>query len=65
MNRSILQSWSLCVAAFFAENIDFYAISPFCRDGTRVQGQFITGSGTESGTGTVTDSVGNTYKLLF
>ena len=32
---------------------------------TRVQGNFITGSGTESGTGTVTDSVGNTYKLLF
>ena len=26
---------------------------------------FITGSGTESGTGTVTDSLGNSYKLLF
>lgn len=41
---------------------EIYAV---CNDGTRVQGQFITGSGTESGTGTVTDSLGNTYKLLF
>ncbi|MGV8986427.1 MAG: hypothetical protein ACOH2H_09110 [Cypionkella sp.] len=41
---------------------EIYAI---CTDGTRVQGRFITGSGTESGTGTVTDSLGNTYKLLF
>ncbi|MBI1172641.1 hypothetical protein GC209_14690 [bacterium] len=41
---------------------EIYAI---CTDGTRVQGHFITGSGTESGTGTVTDSLGNTYKLLF
>ena len=43
-------------------NGEVYAV---CTDGTRVQGRFITGSGTESGTGTVTDSVGNTYKLLF
>ena len=41
---------------------EIYAI---CSDGTRVQGHFITASGTESGTGTVTDSLGNTYKLLF
>lgn len=41
---------------------EIYAI---CTDGTRVQGHFITGSGTNSGTGTVTDSLGNTYKLLF
>ena len=43
-------------------NGEVYAV---CRDGTRVQGHFITGSGTESGTGTVTDTLGNTYKLLF
>jgi hypothetical protein len=41
---------------------EVYAI---CTDGTRVQGRFITGSGTESGTGRVTDTLGNTYKLLF
>lgn len=41
---------------------EIYAV---CTDGTRVQGHFITGSGTESGTGTVTDSLGNVYKLLF
>jgi hypothetical protein len=41
---------------------EIYAV---CTDGTRVQGNFISGSGTESGTGTVTDSLGNTYKLLF
>jgi len=41
---------------------EIYAV---CTDGTRVQGHFITGSGTESGTGTVTDSLGNIYKLLF
>ena len=41
---------------------EIYAV---CNDGTRVQGTFITGSGTESGTGTVTDSLGNSYKLLF
>ena len=41
---------------------EIYAV---CKDGTRVQGRFITGSGTESGTGTVTDTIGNTYKLLF
>ena len=43
-------------------NGEVYAV---CTDGTRVKGRFITGSGTESGTGTVTDSLGNTYKLLF
>lgn len=41
---------------------EIYAV---CEDGTRVQGHFISGSGTESGTGTVTDSLGNVYKLLF
>ncbi|MEI6797602.1 MAG: hypothetical protein WCO04_00105 [Pseudomonadota bacterium] len=41
---------------------EIYAV---CTDGARVQGRFITGSGTESGTGTVTDTLGNTYKLLF
>ena len=41
---------------------EIYAV---CTDGTRVQGHFISGSGTNSGTGTVTDSLGNTYKLLF
>ncbi len=41
---------------------EIYAV---CTDGTRVQGRFITGSGTQSGTGTVTDTRGNSYKLLF
>ncbi len=41
---------------------EIYAV---CTDGTRLQGHFISGSGTNSGTGTVTDSLGNTYKLLF
>jgi len=41
---------------------EIYAV---CADGTRVQGSFITGSGTQSGTGTVTDTKGNTYKLLY
>ena len=41
---------------------EIYAV---CEDGTRMQGRFISGSGTNSGTGTVTDSLGNTYKLLF
>lgn len=41
---------------------EIYAV---CTDGTRMQGRFVTGSGTESGTGTVTDTLGNTYKLLF
>lgn len=41
---------------------EVYAV---CTDGTRVQGHFISGSGTESGTGRVTDTLGNTYKLLF
>jgi len=43
-------------------NGEIYAV---CTDGARVQGRFIMGSGTESGTGTVTDTLGNTYKLLF
>lgn len=41
---------------------EIYAV---CRDGTRVQGTFIIGSGTTSGTGTATDTLGNTYKILF
>jgi hypothetical protein len=41
---------------------EIYAV---CSEGTRVQGHFLMGSGTESGTGTVTDTLGNTYKLLF
>ncbi|MEY4305056.1 MAG: hypothetical protein RIT52_1231 [Pseudomonadota bacterium] len=41
---------------------EIYAV---CRDGTRVQGTFIMGSGTTSGTGTATDTLGNTYKILF
>ncbi len=41
---------------------EVYAV---CTDGTRLQGHFVTGSGTDSGTGTVTDTLGNTYKLLF
>ena len=36
-----------------------------CTDGTRVQGSFLIGSGTTSGTGTATDTNGNVYKLLF
>lgn len=41
---------------------EIYAV---CRDGTRVQGTFIMGSGTTSGTGTATDTLGNSYKILF
>ena len=41
---------------------EIYAV---CRDGTRVQGHFIMGSGTTSGTGNATDTLGNTYKILF
>lgn len=41
---------------------EIYAV---CKDGTRVQGNFIMGSGTKSGTGTATDTLGNTYKILF
>ena len=41
---------------------EIYAL---CKDGTRVSGTFIMGSGTQSGTGTATDTLGNTYKLLF
>ncbi|MDB5667007.1 hypothetical protein [Cypionkella sp.] len=41
---------------------EIYAV---CKDGTRVQGSFVMGSSTTSGTGTATDTRGNTYKLLF
>jgi hypothetical protein len=43
-------------------NGEIYAV---CADGTRVQGTFVVGSGTASGTGTATDTNGNVYKLLF
>ena len=43
-------------------NGEIYAV---CADGTRVQGTFVVGSGTSSGTGTATDTNGNVYKLLF
>ena len=36
-----------------------------CKDGTRVEGYFMTGSGTSSGNGTATDTAGNSYKVLF
>ena len=36
-----------------------------CKDGTRVVGNFMMGSGTTSGNGTATDSLGNSYKVLF
>lgn len=41
---------------------EIYAV---CTDGTRVQGSFLIGSGTTSGTGNATDTNGNLYKLLF
>jgi hypothetical protein len=41
---------------------EIYAI---CTDSTRIEGSFVTGSGTNSGTGSATDTNGNTYKLLF
>lgn len=41
---------------------EIYAV---CADGTIVQGHFAIGSGTTSGTGTATDSRGNSFKLLF
>ncbi|MCX7288009.1 MAG: hypothetical protein NTW20_10755 [Rhodobacterales bacterium] len=41
---------------------EFYAV---CADGTRVQGTFVIGSGTASGTGSASDTNGNIYKLLF
>jgi hypothetical protein len=43
-------------------NGEIYAV---CDDGTRVQGTFVLGSGTASGTGQATDTNGNVYKLLF
>lgn len=36
-----------------------------CRDNTQVQGDFVMGSGTTSGTGEATDTRGNSYRLLF
>lgn len=36
-----------------------------CKDGTRVEGYFMMGSGTTSGNGTATDTAGNSYKVLF
>ncbi len=41
---------------------EIYAV---CKDGTRVEGKFVMGSSTTSGTGTATDTRGNSYKLLF
>lgn len=41
---------------------EIYAV---CADNTRIEGAFVTGSGTNSGTGTATDTNGNTYKILF
>jgi hypothetical protein len=41
---------------------ELYAV---CKDGTIVQGTFVMGSGTTSGTGTATDTLGNSYKVLF
>lgn len=41
---------------------ELYAV---CSDGRRVQGTFMIGSGTASGTGSATDTKGNVYKLLF
>lgn len=43
-------------------NGEIYAV---CADGTRVQGTFVVGSGTASGTGQASDTNGNVYKLLF
>ncbi len=43
-------------------NGEIYAV---CEDGTRVQGTFVIGSGTASGTGQASDTNGNVYKLLF
>ena len=43
-------------------NGKIYAV---CADGTRVQGTFVIGSGTASGTGQASDTKGNVYKLLF
>ena len=41
---------------------EIYAV---CADGTRVQGTFVIGSGTASGSGNATDTNRNVYKLLF
>ena len=41
---------------------EIYAV---CADGTRVEGTFVIGSGTASGSGNATDTNGNVYKLLF
>lgn len=36
-----------------------------CQDNTQIQGDFVMGSGTTSGSGQATDSRGNSYRLLF
>ncbi len=36
-----------------------------CRDNTQIQGDFVMGSGTTSGTGQATDTRGNSYRILF
>jgi hypothetical protein len=41
---------------------ELYAV---CDDGRRVQGTFVIGSGTASGTGSASDTNGNVYKILF
>jgi hypothetical protein len=41
---------------------EIYAL---CSDNRRVQGNFVMGSGTTSGTGSATDTMGNSYKILF
>jgi hypothetical protein len=41
---------------------ELYAV---CKDGTIVQGDFVMGSGTTSGTGSASDTLGNVYKVLF
>lgn len=40
----------------------FYAV---CKDNTRIEGEFVTGSGTANGHGVAKDSNGNIYKILF
>lgn len=48
-----------------ADGLNSGEIYAICKDGTRVQGQFVMGSSTTSGTGTATDTRGNSYKLMF
>jgi hypothetical protein len=40
----------------------FYAI---CSDNRKIEGEFVTGSGTASGTGAARDSKGNVFKMIF